>query len=195
MTEVHRTDLRELAHRAAASTEEAPLVFVRRDGHAVPVAAVKRLSHEVLPRGARAGAPGEDELTAGIPNRDQGRWSTLLGLIGVAVLAVTAGLGAMAEFLRHGRALAPLSVLTGGLRVFRTSAAWSVFMPLLLAGLAGSAAAAGLADPVSATDDAFLTRALTTWAASTVLAIGILMWIWASAVAVRQARRWRPRGD
>lgn len=195
VTEIHRTDLRALAHRAAASTEEASLVLVRRDQGAVPVAAVKRLSHEVLPRGARASAPGEDELTAGIPNRDQGRWSTLLGLIGVAVLTVTAGLSAMAEFLRHGRALAPLSVLTGGLRVFRASAAWSVFMPLLLAGLAGSAVAAGLADPVSETDDAFLTRALTTWAASTVLAIGVLMWIWASTVAVRQARRWRPRGD
>ncbi|WLQ44036.1 ABC transporter permease [Streptomyces laculatispora] len=195
VTDIHRTDLRALAHRAAASTEEASVVLVRRDGSAVPVAAVKQLSHEVFPRGARAGAPGEDELTAGVPNRDQGRWSTLFGLIGVAVLTVTAGLSGMGEFLRHGRALAPLSVLTGGLRVFRTSAAWSVFMPLLLAGLAGSVVAASLADPVSDTDEAFLTRDLTTWTASTVVAIGVLMWVWASTVAVRQARRWRPRGD
>lgn len=195
VTEVHRTENHALARRAAASTEEASLVLVRRDGRAVPVAAVKRLAHEVFPRGARAGAPGEGELTAGIPNRDQGRWSTLLGLIGLGVLTVTVGLSAMAEFLRHGRALAPLSVLTGGLRVFRTSAAWSVFMPILLAGVAGSAVASGLADPVSDTDDAFLTRELTASAASTVLVIGVLMWIWASTVAVRQARRWRPRGD
>lgn len=195
VTEVRRIDSGTLARRAAASTEEGSLVLVRRDGRAVSVAAVKRLAHEVFPRGARAGSPGEDELTAGIPNRDQGRWSTLLGLVGVAVLTVTAGLSAMAEFLRHGRALAPLSVLTGGLRVFRTSAAWSVFMPLLLAGLAGSAVAAGLADPVSDTDDAFLTRELTSSAASTVLVIGVLMWLWACTVAVRQARSWRPRGD
>lgn len=193
--EVRRTDLRAFAHRAAESAENSSLVLVRRDGAAVPVAAVKQLAHEVLPRGARASAPGEDELTAGIPNRDQGRWSTLLGLIGVAVLTVTAGLSAMAEFLRHGRALAPLSVLTGGLRVFRTSAGWSVFMPLLLAALAGNAVAAGLADPVSTSDDAFLTHELTMAAASTVLVVGAFMWLWASAVAVRQARRWRPRGD
>lgn len=193
--EVRRTDLRAFAHRAAESAENSSLVLVRRDGAAVPVAAVKQLAHEVLPRGARASAPGEDELTAGIPNRDQGRWSTLLGLIGVAVLTVTAGLSAMAEFLRHGRALAPLSVLTGGLRVFRTSAGWSVFMPLLLAALAGNAVAAGLADPVSTSDDAFLTHELTMAAASTVLVVGAFMWLWASTVAVRQARRWRPRGD
>ncbi|MEU1489892.1 hypothetical protein ABZ456_06505 [Streptomyces sp. NPDC005776] len=119
----------------------------------------------------------------------------MLGLIGVAVLTVTAGLSAMAEFLRHGRALAPLSVLTGGLRVFRTSAGWSVFMPLLLAALAGNAVSAGLADPVSTSDDAFLTHELTMAAASTVLVVGAFMWLWASTVAVRQARRWRPRGD
>lgn len=170
-------------------------MFVRRDGHAVPVAAVKQRAHEVFPRGARAGAPGEDQLTAGMPNRDQGRWSSLLGLLGVAVLTVTAGLSAMAEFLRQGKALAPLSVLTGGLRVFRASAGWSVFMPLVLAGLAGTAVAVGLADPVSTSDEAFLTRELTLSAAGTVLVIGALIWVWASMVAVRQARRWRPRGD
>ncbi|MFF8451787.1 hypothetical protein ACF06Q_29435 [Streptomyces leeuwenhoekii] len=104
----------------------------------------------MFPRGARVGAPGEDQMIAGIPNRDQGRWSTLLGVLGIAVLTVTAGLSGMAEFLRHGRALAPLSVLTGGLRVFRTSAAWSVLAPLALAGIAGSVIAAGLAAPVTA---------------------------------------------
>lgn len=195
VTEVTRTDSRTLAHRAAASTEESSLVLVRRDGRAVPVAAVKQLAHKVFPLGAGASAPGEGQLTAGMPNRDQGRWSTLLGLIGVAVLTVTAGLSAMAEFLRHGKALAPLSVLTGGLSVFRASAGWSVFMPLVLAGLAGSAVAVGVADPVSTSDDAFLTRELTLSAAGTVLVIGALMWVWSSTVAVRQARRWRPRGD
>ncbi|WP_405901456.1 ABC transporter permease (plasmid) [Streptomyces sp. NBC_00727] len=193
--DTHRTTGPALAHRTASSTEESALVLVRNDGHAISAAAIKKLAHQVLPRGARASAPGEDELTAGIPNRDQGRWSTLLGLLGVTVLTLTAGISAMAEFLRHGRALAPLSVLTGGLHVFRTSAAWTVFMPLVLAALAGSAVASGLADPVSESDDAFLTRDLTLAAAGTVLAIGILMWAWANTVSVRQARRWRPRGD
>ncbi|MFG3102817.1 hypothetical protein ACGFZL_20185 [Streptomyces sp. NPDC048182] len=195
VTEIHRTGLRTLAHRAAGATEDASLLLVRRDGRALPVAAVKRLAYEVFPRGARATVPGEDELTAGVPNRDQGRWSALLGLVGVGVLTVAAGLSAMAEFLRHGRALAPLSVLTGGIRVFRVSAAWSVFMPLLLAALAGSTVAAALADPVSESDDAFLTRRLTSSAAGTVLLIGVLMWAWAATVAARQAHLWRPRGD
>ncbi|MCG7527190.1 ABC transporter permease [Streptomyces sp. OfavH-34-F] len=193
--DIHRTSGPALAHRAAASTEESAFVLVRNDGRTISASAIKKLAHQVLPRGARASAPGEDELTAGIPNRDQGRWSTLLGLLGVTVLTLAAGISAMAEFLRHGRALAPLSVLTGGLHAFRTSAAWTVFMPLVLAGLAGSAVAAGLADPVSESDDAFLTRQLTLSAAVAVLAIGVLMWAWASTVSVKQARSWRPRGD
>ncbi|WP_143202985.1 ABC transporter permease [Streptomyces sp. CB02460] len=193
--DIHRTSGPALAHRTAVSTEESALVLVRSDGRAISAAAIKKLAHQVLPRGARASAPGEDELSAGIPNRDQGRWSTLLGLLGVTVLTLTAGISAMAEFLRHGRALAPLSVLTGGLHVFRTSAAWTVFMPLALAALAGSAVASGLADPVSESDDAFLTRDLTFAAAGTVLGIGILMWAWANTVSVKQARCWRPRGE
>ncbi|QIP85479.1 hypothetical protein GLX30_17185 [Streptomyces sp. Tu 2975] len=116
-------------------------------------------------------------------------------MTGIAVLAVTAGLSAMAEFLRHGRALAPLSVLTGGLRVFRTSAAWSVLTPLALAGLVGSVVAAGLATPVNADGESYITRELLWSAAGIVLIVSILMWLWAATVAVRQARAWRPRGD
>ncbi|CQR59615.1 Hypothetical Protein Snas [Streptomyces leeuwenhoekii] len=148
--DIHRTGTDALARRAASSGENATFAILRRDGGALSVPALKELSFEVFPRGARVGAPGEDQMIAGIPNRDQGRWSTLLGVLGIAVLTVTAGLSGMAEFLRHGRALAPLSVLTGGLRVFRTSAAWSVLAPLALAGIAGSVIAAGLAAPVTA---------------------------------------------
>ncbi|WP_326694618.1 ABC transporter permease [Streptomyces sp. NBC_01267] len=195
LLEIRRTTDRELAKRAAASAEESTLAVVSENGRTLSVPAVKKLSYKVFPRGARVGAPGEDQLTAGIPNRDQGRWSTLLGIIGIAVLTVTAGLSAMAEFLRQGRALAPLSVLTGGLRVFRTSAAWSVLAPLALAGLAGSVVAAGLAAPVNATGESYITRELLWASVGVVFIIGILMWLWATTVAVRQARTWRPRGD
>lgn len=140
-------------------------------------------------------APGEDQFTAGVPNRDQGRWSALFGMVGITVLAFTAGLGAMAEFLRQGRALAPLSVLTGGLRVFRTSAAWTVLAPLALAGIAGTAVAAALASPVTASGESYITGGLILATAGVVLVVSVLLWLWASRVAVRQARRWRPGGD
>lgn len=194
--EIHRTDADDIASYAAASSEEPlALAVLSRDGRALSVPALKELAFDVFPRGAQVRTPGEDELTAGIPNRDQGRWSSLFGVIGIAILAVTAGLSGMAEFLRHGRALAPLSVLTGGLRVFRTNAGWSVLAPLTLTGIIGSFVASGLAAPVSAGGESYVPQELRWSAMGIVICVSILMWLWAAAVAVRQARAWRPRGD
>ncbi|WP_327179015.1 ABC transporter permease [Streptomyces sp. NBC_01335] len=193
--DIRRTTRDTLARLAAASSENATFAVLRPDGNDLSVPALKKLSYEVFPRGARIGAPGEDQLTAGMPNQDQGRWSVLFGVFGIAVLAVTAGLSGVAEFLRHGRALAPLSVLTGGLRVFRTSAAWAVLAPLALAGLAGTAVAAALAAPINANGVSYITRELLWSVAGVVLVIGILMWMWAVTVSTRLGQAWRPRGD
>ncbi|WP_406336911.1 hypothetical protein OG814_39000 [Streptomyces zaomyceticus] len=108
---------------------------------------------------------------------------------------MTAGLSAMAEFLRQGRALAPLSVLTGGLRVFRTSAAWSVLAPLAVAGTVGTAVAAALAAPVTANGESYITGGLLLSTTGVVLVVSVLLWLWASHIAVRQARTWHPGGD
>lgn len=194
--DVRRADTPELARRATPSEGESVLTLVSRDGKDLSAPAVKRLAYEIFPLGADVEAPGEGQLTAGVPNRDQGRWSTLLGVTGIAVLVVTAGLSAMAEFLRHGRALAPLTVLTGGLRVFRTHSAWSVLAPLAVAGVAGTATAAGLAAPVTpAGEKPYVTPELLSLTLGTVLLISVLMWLWAYGVSVGQARGWRPRGD
>ncbi|WP_160145085.1 ABC transporter permease [Actinacidiphila yanglinensis] len=195
LLDVRRTDTVELAHRAASAAEESLLAVLSRDGRDLSIPYLKRLAYAVFPRGAHVGAPGEDQVTAGIPNRDQGRWSTLLGVIGICVLTVTAGLSAMAEFLRQGRALAPLTVLTGGLRLFRSSSAWSVLAPIALAGLAGSVVAVGLAAPVTADGKSYITPELLWSTTGIVLLVSVLMWLWATIVAVRQARAWRPRGD
>ncbi|MEU0405403.1 ABC transporter permease [Streptomyces sp. NPDC006197] len=192
---IRRTDDRRLAELAAPDDTGRALALLRPDGEPLSVPALKQLSYEVFPRGAAVRAPGESKLTAGVPNRDQGRWSALFGMVGIAVLATTAGLSAMAEFLRQGRALAPLSVLTGGLRVFRTTAAWSVLLPLALAGTVGTAIAAALAAPVSADGESSITGGLLLSTAGVVLVVGLLLWVWASRVAIRQARTWRPGGD
>ncbi|MFI9744463.1 ABC transporter permease [Streptomyces sp. NPDC052494] len=197
---IRRADTAALTERAASASadrdrETSTLALVRPDGRPLSVPALKRLGHEVFPLGAVVGAPGEGDVTVGAVNRDQGRWSALFGTVGIAVLALTAGLSAMAEFLRQGRALAPLSVLTGGLRVFRTSAAWAVLAPLALAGTAGTAVAAAIAAPITSGDESHITGGLILTAAGVVLAVGVLLWAWASRVAVRQARAWRPSGD
>ncbi|MFJ1580381.1 ABC transporter permease [Streptomyces sp. NPDC088182] len=192
---IRRVDARTLTERAASSSDSATVAVLRPDGKPLSVPALKRLSYETFPRGATVSAPGEDQLTAGVPNRDQGRWSVLFGIAGIAVLATTAGISTMAEFLRQGRALAPLSVLTGGLRVFRTSAAWSVLGPLVLAGAAGSAVGAALAAPVTVSGESYITGWLLLSTTGVVLVISTLLWGWASHVAIRQAQTWRPSGD
>lgn len=194
--EVRRADAEAIAAAASAASEEPlALAVLTRGGKALSVPALKKLTFDTLPRGAQVSTPGESDFTAGIPNRDQGRWSSLFGVIGITVLAVTAGLSGMAEFLRHGRALAPLSVLTGGLRVFRTSSAWSVLAPLTVTGIVGSLVASGLAAPVSAGGESYIPLELRWSAMGVVVCVSILMWRWAATVAVRQARAWRPRGD
>lgn len=192
---IRRVDARKLTEHAASARGGATLAVLRPDGKPLSVPTLKRLSYEVFPRGAVIGAPGESHLTAGVPNRDQGRWSALFGMVGIAVLAATAGLSAMAEFLRQGRALAPLSVLTGGLRVFRASAAWSVLAPLAFAGTAGTAVAAALAAPVTANGESYITGGMILSTAGVVLVVSVFLWGWASHVAIRQAQTWRPSGD
>ncbi|MFJ8295378.1 ABC transporter permease [Streptomyces sp. NPDC094447] len=191
---IRRTDTPKLAELAAPAGGTT-LALLRPDGNALSVPALKQLSYEVFPRGAAVRTPGENELIAAIPNRDQGRWSALLGILGIAILTMTAGLSAMAEFLRQGRALTSLSVLTGGLRVFRTSAAWTVLAPLALAGTAGTAVAAALAAPVIVSGKSYITGGLLLSTTGVVLLVSILLWLWASHIAIRQTQSWRPSGD
>ncbi|WP_326788782.1 ABC transporter permease [Streptomyces sp. NBC_00151] len=194
--EVSLTDRTTLAKRAVAGGEDAVLAVVAHEGTNLSVPALKQLSYQVFPRGAQVRAPGEEWLTATIPNRDQGRWIALLGLVGIGVLTMAAGLSAMAEFLRHGRSLAPLSVLTGGFAVYRSSAGWSVMVPLALSGVGGGVVAAWLARPVSRPGGSYYIS-LDLWVTTVMVVVGVAlaMWLWSAAVAVRQARGWRPRGD
>jgi hypothetical protein len=195
LLDIRRTDVSTLARRAASSEGESVLTLASKDGRDLSIPALKRLAYEAFPRGADVEVPGEGQLTAGVPNRDQGRWGTLLGVIGIAVLALATGISAMAEFLRHGRALAPTAVLAGSLRIFRTHSAWSVLAPLAFAGVAGSVVATGLAAPVTASGESYITADILWSTLGVVLLTSVLMWAWASVVAVRQARGWQPRGD
>lgn len=52
LLDIRRTDIRELARRAASSVEESTLAVLTRDGGALSVPDLKRLAYEVFPRGA-----------------------------------------------------------------------------------------------------------------------------------------------
>ncbi|MFI9173440.1 ABC transporter permease [Streptomyces lincolnensis] len=194
--EVTRTDRTTLAKHAVVRGEDAVLTVVADAGTSLSAPDLKELSYQSLPRGAQIRAPGEEWLTAGMPNRDQGRWIRFLGTVGIAVLALAAGLSAMAEFLRQGRSLAPLTMLTGRYAVYASSAGWSVMVPLVLAGIGGSVVGVWLARPISRPGStSYIPVSLWVSTVAVVGAVALVMWLWSSSVAVRHARGWRPRGE
>ncbi|WP_107088003.1 permease [Streptomyces sp. XY152] len=187
---VVRADHAALAESAVRGANT--LAVVRADGGVPAVAALKEASYRAYPRGAQVRFPGEEWLTDGVPDRDQGRWIRLFGVLGTGILVLAVGLSGKAEFLRQGRALAPLTVLTGGHRVFRSSAAWSIVAPLALAAPAGCVVAAWTARPVARPGMTYyVPGGLMATAVTVVLAVSVAMGLWAARTAGRQARGWR----
>ncbi|MER8001134.1 ABC transporter permease [Streptomyces sp. NPDC095613] len=171
------------------------LILVSAEGEDLSVPSLKRLAYRTFPRGARIDAPGADQLVGGAANRDQGRWSALLGLAAVIVLALTAALACMAAHLRAGRALAPLTVLAGRDTVFLTIAAWSVAVPLTVSGVAGTVVGVWLTQPVTRPFGYSFPDSVMTAPLAVVAFTASATWLWAATTAVRLARAWRPGGE
>lgn len=178
---------------ATAGRQAAPvLLLVSADGTALPLFDAKRIAYREIGGGVRVDTIAGAWLTGAGLNALQGRWISLVGALGVAVLALTAGIGGLAEFLRSGRALSPLAVLSGNRAVFYGTAALSVLAPLVSAGLGGELLALWLALPqtqggAAAAPDWFLAAC-----AAAVVVLGLVMWAWGSTVAVARATAWRP---
>ncbi|WP_331446648.1 ABC transporter permease [Streptomyces xanthochromogenes] len=172
-----------------------PTILVSVDGHDLHESALKQLAYEVLPKGAAINTPGGEWLVAGQLKRSQGLWITFFGFIGILVLAGASVISGTAEFLRNGRALAPISVLSGNRRVYWSAAAWGLFVPFVLSGSAGCLVGTWLAFPKTADGSSFISGAFLAACALGVSVMGLLAWGWGANVAARQANAWRPQGD
>ncbi|MEU8776622.1 ABC transporter permease [Streptomyces sp. NPDC048606] len=170
-------------------------VLVSGSGSDLSVPDAKKSAYRAFPLGADVDSIGGEWLTAAEVNRVQGRWITLFGLLGICVLASAAAFGSLAEFLRNGRALAPLTGLAGNRRIHWATAAVSVLAPLCLAGIAGCVIGAWLAFPKTASGASYITDGLLVGCAAVVALVGVVAWIWGATVSVRQATLWRPRGE
>lgn len=120
-------------------------------------------------------------------------WVRLMSLVGVGVIGLVAGISAMAEFLRFGRELAPLSVLTGSRWIFRSVAMWSLLMPAVLAAALGVLVSWWLATPLTSTSVA--TPASMAPITVGALACALLLASWGAYAAVRAAEMWKPSSD
>lgn len=181
--------------RASDQAEVPPTIVVSVDGHDLAVPGLKQLAYQVFPEGAAINPPGGEWLAAGQLKRSQGLWITFFGFIGILVLAGASVISGTAEFLRNGRALAPVSVLSGNRRIYWSTAAWSLLVPFVLAGSAGCLVGTWLAYPKTADGSSFISGSFLAACAVGVSVMGLLACAWGANVAARQAATWRPRGD
>ncbi|MFI2223765.1 FtsX-like permease family protein [Streptomyces fradiae] len=170
-------------------------VLISHDGEDISAADVKRQAHRVFPMGAEVSTIGGEWLTGSRVNQLHGRWITLFGLVGIGMLAAAAALAGLAEFLRNGRALAPVTMLAGNHRVFWSTAALSILLPLVLAGVVGCVVGAWLALPKTHGGASYITTGTLASCVAVAAALGVVAWIWGALVSVRQATGWRPRGE
>ncbi|WP_328559276.1 permease [Streptomyces coelicoflavus] len=123
-------------------------------------------------------------------------WIQLFGVTGLLFLLVAGAVSAAAEFVRIRHALAPLSVLTGHRRVFRSVSSWHLTVPLLISTVVAGA--------VTAWHSVFFIALVQEGSVSwTVLAAGITTCALVSLAvgflgaraAAREAGQWRPVAD
>ncbi len=179
----------------AAATDDATIVAIVPNGEKSLLSTVKDSAYRIFPLGAQVDPPGASGLLGGTPNRDQALWTVLIGVTAVAVAALAAAFAGAAEYLRHGRAAAPLIALTGDFRVFKGHAVWSVFLPVALAAAAGTAVGALVAKPVDDVGSQLITMTLLVSCIVAVTVLGAVVTAAAAVITIREAKKWVPHGD
>ncbi|WP_030144583.1 hypothetical protein [Glycomyces sp. NRRL B-16210] len=176
--------------RAGERDARGRFLLIAPDGLRVPEAEIKAAG-TVFQLGLSLEVLGGDEVGS-TPSEEQARWITAFGTVALAVLALTSVLSASGEFLRHGRALAPIGVLTGGLRTFRATSAITVFLPLLIGTTVGVTVGIAASNTLMRPGTTLLKAEYLVPTVCTLLVVSVLMWLWASTVAIREAVKWRP---
>ncbi|WP_030543875.1 hypothetical protein [Streptomyces albus] len=111
----------------------AVLVLYSPAGEDLPLGPLKRDALAALGPGALVEGVGQSWVGGAALLSAQLRWVTLLGTVGVALVAFAAALNSLAEVTRFARTIAPVAVVSGGRRVYATVAAWTLAAPLCAA--------------------------------------------------------------
>jgi len=183
-------------HGAKVRGEESlSLVAVAKSGKALSLPLLREVARTHLAARASVDPLGQGWLLGSNDLAAAAAWVRLLGLIGACLTVLAIGLGALAEFLRFGRDMAPLSVLTGSTRVNGSVVAWSLLFPALLAAALGSIVSMWLTTPISVDGGAPVPGAtyVLLGVGAGVCAATLCAWGWRSTN--RAALRWRPTLD
>ncbi|MCX4821482.1 permease [Streptomyces sp. NBC_01142] len=167
------------------------LVVTPAPGH---LSAVKQAAYTLPNPSVQVEALGGNWLGSSrsrLPN-----WIQLFGVTGILFILMAGAVSAAAEFVRIRHALAPLSVLTGHRRVFRSVTAWHLTVPLLISTVVTGA--------VTAWHSVFFIALVQEGSVSwTVLGVGITacaavsltVGLLGARAAAREADQWRPTAD
>jgi len=183
----------------AAATEDkdsfSVVALVSDNGAALDRPAIEAAAYRTLPGGADVSRVGGDWLVGANVNADHARWIVLLGVFSLVVLALACTLGALGEYVRWSRALAPISVLSGSRRVFWSSGAWSVFVPITLAGAVSIPIGVLLAYPQTEGGRSSVSADLLQACATGVALIGGAIYLWALKSSRDITSKWQPNGN
>ncbi|MEU9358032.1 hypothetical protein AB0D35_07940 [Streptomyces sp. NPDC048301] len=172
------------------------LVVHSPQGEDLPLGELKRDALAVLGPGALVEGIGQGWIGGAALLSSQLRWVTLLGVVGVGLVALAAALNCLAEVVRFARSIAPVSMVTGSRRVYATVAAWTLAAPLCVAAVLGSVSAVWITLPYTTPPrNGELPPQMLSLSASVLCALALLVAALAALAAVREARRWRPRHD
>ncbi|MFF2022018.1 permease [Streptomyces sp. NPDC058171] len=192
--EIRRWSTPDIRVRAVAApfgltAQDSALVIAERGR----LSEVKRAAFAVL---ATAEPLGDTWASGAAGKARANNWVLLYGVTGLAVLALTGGLGAAAEFVRIRGILAPLTVLTGTRSVFRSVAFWHLTLPLLVATVLATAVTAwhSLFFIAAAGEGSVSWTVLAAGASGCVL-VALLVGALGARSAIRATRSWRPTAD
>ncbi|MFD4348255.1 hypothetical protein ACFWQ6_25885 [Streptomyces coelicoflavus] len=180
--------------KTVRTSEEAALVVLAQDGRQLSLSRVHRAANahvamatdvQVFAMAGTFGGSGEGIAA--------GRWLELLSVAGVLVIVVVAGIGAVAQFVRTGRELGPVSVLSGNGRVYYAVSVWSLLVPTAFAVCAAVAVTWYVTTPLMA-DSADRLSALSAVGAAGLACAAVMAW-WGARTASAAGLVWRPRND
>ncbi|MCT7354407.1 permease [Streptomyces sp. 15-116A] len=158
------------------------------------LAAVKEAAYTLPNPSVQVTALGETWLGSSrsrLPN-----WIQLFGVTGILFLLVAGAVSAAAEFVRIRHALAPLAVLTGRRRVFRSVSSWHLTVPLLIATVAAGAITAWHSVFfIALVQEGAVSWTVLTAGIATCAAVSLTVGFLGARAAAREADRWRPAAD
>lgn len=120
----------------------------------------------------------------------------MYGLTGILFILVAGAVSAAAEFVRIRHVLAPLSVLTGNRRVFRSVTSWHLTVPLLIATVvAGGVTAWHSVFFIALVQEGSVSWPVLAAGVAACAAVSLTVGFLGARAAAREADQWRPAAD